>query len=379
MSWLCVRPEPRRRGAPTPAATSRSADPATLAAALAGRLVDALRLQGIAARVGWDGSAAEAPRTGRPWATVTLRVRPSAARTASASVAPAAADAASGALADALGSALGPLAPAPRSTGAAATPSSNAAAPAGAGPGAAVTLALPQPDAAAQPGEHARCATIGNRVVLALTRALARSSPRADASPPSPLRAHYEHCEHFDVWHQVPLVPQLTGMSCWAACAAMIVGWRDRLDVEPTEIAAGAGRWQAYREGLEPDDTGRFAATWGLVPDPRRSFTVADLRGLLEAHGPLWVGQADPDLHVICIVGMYGDGSEHGTFVRVNDPWPLGRGERYRLSVRELVARYRKAGAKGAIGAQILFAPSGRGSSRVRHQRLTRAVYTYGS
>src|SRR4029434_2401733 len=32
-------------------------------------------------------------------------------------------------------------------------------------------------------------------------------------------------------WNDVELVPQMTNMSCWAASAAMIVGWREQISI----------------------------------------------------------------------------------------------------------------------------------------------------
>ena len=147
--------------------------------------------------------------------------------------------------------------------------------------------------------------------------------------------------EQFDIWLEVPLVPQLTGMSCWAAAAAMIIGWRDCIDIDPEEVARASGRWSDYRDGMHPHDIDSFARAWGLHIEPAGSLTVARLRELLERHGPLWVGEASAGLHVIVIAGAHGDGTPEGTFVRVLDPWPEGRGERYTLSAAELLGNLR--------------------------------------
>jgi hypothetical protein len=175
--------------------------------------------------------------------------------------------------------------------------------------------------------------------------------------------------ERFDVWHEVPLVQQLTGMSCWAAAAAMLVGWRDRIDIEAEEVAAGAGYWEAYRDGLTPEDVQTLADAWGLVIEPPRNYTVSSLRELLERNGPLWVGEASPGLHVVVITGMRGDGTPHGTQVRIADPWPVGTGERYSISFAELQRNLETAAGISGVPAQVLHT-SGRGRSRsVFHQR----------
>ncbi|MEM7309966.1 MAG: papain-like cysteine protease family protein [Planctomycetota bacterium] len=183
--------------------------------------------------------------------------------------------------------------------------------------------------------------------------------------------------EHFDLWHEVPLVPQRTGMNCWAAAAAMVIGWRDQLPLETEEIfpapgGASSPRGAAAHEvGLEPRDVAELARTWGLVVEPPRTYTVASLRELLSAHGPLWVGQADPDLHVIVVAGMHGDGSPAGTRVRINDPWPIGRGERYNVSFRELAQRFQAAKDLAGIHAQVLHAGARRGGGSRLYTRST--------
>src|SRR6185436_14236306 len=133
-----------------------------------------------------------------------------------------------------------------------------------------------------------------------LAEAIARAVVvERDGAHPTTVRE--PQADRFDVWHEVPLVQQLTGMSCWAAAAAMIVGWRDCIHIEAAEVARGAGRWEAYRDGLEPGDVERFARAWGLEVAPPRELSVAELRALVTACGPLWVGEASPGLHVIVV------------------------------------------------------------------------------
>ena len=163
-----------------------------------------------------------------------------------------------------------------------------------------------------------------------------------------------ESRREFDVWNEVPLVPQTTGMSCWAAAASMIVGWRDRIPVDPVEVASGAGRWEAYRDGLEPNDVATLARTWGLTVEPVHELTSESLRRTLQEYGPLWVGEASPALHSIVVTGIRGDGTPDGTYVRINDPWPVGRGERYVLRFRDFAAHILAAHEAVGEHAQLL-------------------------
>jgi hypothetical protein len=163
----------------------------------------------------------------------------------------------------------------------------------------------------------------------------------------------------FDIWHEVPLVQQLTGMSCWAAAAAMVVGWRDCVALEAEDVVAGAGHWGAYRDGLEPREVESFARTWGLVVARPADISVASLRELLERHGPLWVGEASPSLHVVVLAGMHGDGTREGTFVRIADPWPIGRGERYTIPFTEFRTNLMNAAALAGGRPQFLHTAPG--------------------
>lgn len=126
-----------------------------------------------------------------------------------------------------------------------------------------------------------------------------------------------------DVRHTVQLVPQQTGYSCWAAGAAMLAGWRDRMSIDPSQIASATGYWAQYAAGLHPEDTTMFRA-WRLTPEPSTSYTVAGFAALLRRHGPLWVASAEPGPHIRVVTGMVGDGTPNGTLVYINDPWETG-------------------------------------------------------
>lgn len=126
-----------------------------------------------------------------------------------------------------------------------------------------------------------------------------------------------------DVRYEVELVPQQTGMSCWAAGAAMVVGWRDRVCIDPSEVANAAGYWAQYAEGLQPEDTTVFAV-WGLEPEPAMCYSVEGFADLLTSYGPLWIAAAVPGPHVRVVTALWGDGTVDGTNVAINDPWETG-------------------------------------------------------
>jgi N-acetyl-anhydromuramyl-L-alanine amidase AmpD len=121
-------------------------------------------------------------------------------------------------------------------------------------------------------------------------------------------------------------VPQMTGMSCWAAAAAMVVGWRDRVSINPEEIARGAGHWSEYSTGLYPNDHDDLARAWGLAMEPGMSYSVQGFANLLQDNGPLWIGVALPSGHAVVAIGVSGDGTPEGSVVHYHDPWPVGTG-----------------------------------------------------
>lgn len=176
--------------------------------------------------------------------------------------------------------------------------------------------------------------------------------------------------ESFDVnWTDVELANQLTDMSCWAASAAMVVGWRDRMSIDPSAIAAGTGDWAAYAKGLQPADIQTLANVWRLTAEAPQSFAIDGLRELLQAKGPLWVAAAVPGLHAIVVTGMYSDGSVDNTFVRINDPWDRDpgtpgapgaylnthdHGSQYVLTLQQFTQEYETPATYPNVNIQIL-------------------------
>ncbi len=118
-------------------------------------------------------------------------------------------------------------------------------------------------------------------------------------------------------WDEVELVPQSDDMGCWAAAAAMIIGWRDRMSLSPEAIREICGRTGSH--GLDLPQTEAFAKEMGLSFELPACYTVDGFRSLLASKGPLWVGAARPQPHVVVVTGMYSDGVD--TFVRIADPW----------------------------------------------------------
>jgi Papain-like cysteine protease AvrRpt2 len=102
----------------------------------------------------------------------------------------------------------------------------------------------------------------------------------------------------------------------------MVVGWRDRISIDPTELAHGVGLWAAFTRGIFASEFAELRDGFGLQSEALQSYSIDAFRGLLENKGPLWVGAAAPGPHVIVVTGLYGDGSPDGTdtYVRIADP-----------------------------------------------------------
>ena len=131
--------------------------------------------------------------------------------------------------------------------------------------------------------------------------------------------------ESSSISYDVQLVPQTTRMSCWAAAAAMIVGWREQISIDPEDIARGINGWEPYYRngGLPPDNTEMFSV-WGLQYEYPQTYTVEGFIDLLEV-GPLWVAtDLSGGAHVVVVSGIQGDGTPDGTILTIMDPWERG-------------------------------------------------------
>jgi len=172
------------------------------------------------------------------------------------------------------------------------------------------------------------------------------------------------HSPSINISHSVQLVPQRTNVSCWAASAAMIVGWRDNVSIDPAEIARGTGYWKTYYRngGLPADDVNMFYR-WGLSLLPAQTRTVEGFAQELES-GPLWVGTDGGTMgHVIVVAAMRGDGTPDGTLVTIYDPWqrgmrtftPTNRGSIYTETYTQFVARQERLINRTGANPNILY------------------------
>jgi N-acetyl-anhydromuramyl-L-alanine amidase AmpD len=149
-------------------------------------------------------------------------------------------------------------------------------------------------------------------------------------------------------WADVELVPDQGRASCWAAALAMVVGWRDRMSIDPAQIEAKA----------PGGDRAALATAWDVTIEPNAAYDLNELCKELVLHGPLWAAAGQPrDLHAFVITAMCGDGTEDGTVVTIDDPWgqltgspaqpksnpTTGQGSTYVIPFRKLAAQYNPA------------------------------------
>lgn len=168
-------------------------------------------------------------------------------------------------------------------------------------------------------------------------------------------------------WDDTPYQPQSSTSSCWAAAAAMVVGWRDRMCIADSEIARYVPVIDAYRNGLPPSNRVTLGEAWNLVAEPPASYTIEGFRRMLADYGPMYVGMnwdRQGGGHARVLVGMESRGAEDGsdTTMFLYDPWPDTPG-RIRMPFNEFVQLYegRMTETGGVVDVQILHADSAAG------------------
>lgn len=142
--------------------------------------------------------------------------------------------------------------------------------------------------------------------------------------------------------YDVPLIPQTTSMSCWAASIAMILGWKHQASFDPQLIAANPGGLSympEFTKGLDPNDRYILERN-GFAIEAPQCYMLRAVQALIDAHGPLWVASAAPAPHIRVVTGYEGER------LFINDPAPVNSGSRYERSFASFF------GAMETLGAQ---------------------------
>jgi len=150
------------------------------------------------------------------------------------------------------------------------------------------------------------------------------------------------------IWYDVPLIPQPTDDSCWAAAMAMVVSFYQNNTILPQQIAASVSLnlhssygWSYLHQA---------AREWGL-----RSLNITpnivDFPQLLKEHGPLWLVVTGDPSHAVVLTGT------DGIRFSWNDPSPpnVGR-QNIQMPITRLARRFGTVIDKiGTSNFQVLY------------------------
>jgi ABC-type bacteriocin/lantibiotic exporter with double-glycine peptidase domain len=122
----------------------------------------------------------------------------------------------------------------------------------------------------------------------------------------------------------VPLIPQPTDVSCWAASLSMVLSYRDSKSYAPESVASTAG--MDVTSGYGWGEIANAVSTWGLRTEGPACGLPEYWAGLLSSYGPIWIVEVGNPNHAVVVVGVNGDGTQEGTTVTLNNPWPPNSG-----------------------------------------------------
>jgi papain like cysteine protease AvrRpt2 len=140
--------------------------------------------------------------------------------------------------------------------------------------------------------------------------------------------------------YAVPLIPQTTSMSCWAACIAMMLAWKNQASYDPQGIAAnngGVSYLPSFDNGLDPNDRYILERN-GFELDYPKCYTLGAIQGIVDEHGPLWVASAAPAPHIRVVTGY------SGQTLFINDPGPVNAGSQYPSSFTDFFGKMEALG-----------------------------------
>lgn len=121
------------------------------------------------------------------------------------------------------------------------------------------------------------------------------------------------------------LIPQQKTMSCWYACAQMLIQWkRESLHMSlmghpDPENVPELVRWRTQDNGITNKKIIELARVLGLEAVPPMSPTIEYMGQLMMRYGPLWTNGVR---HIVVIAGI---NQVRGNFL-VYDPMPVGKG-----------------------------------------------------
>lgn len=128
-----------------------------------------------------------------------------------------------------------------------------------------------------------------------------------------------------DIVFKVPIITQLTSLTCWLAAAEMVLAYRSLALVIGAKYRKETFLKYIHNTPLDWDAIEAFAAEVGLNTLSRQAWigsgTRSDYHRALLLHGPLWVAGSfirnTLAGHAVVVVGVKGDQ------LIINDPNPL--------------------------------------------------------
>src|SRR4051794_26868111 len=125
----------------------------------------------------------------------------------------------------------------------------------------------------------------------------------------------------------VPFVKQ-KGNTCWAACAAMMHGWRNQMDISLSGVVQYAGNpyidYLKRQKAIPLDEIGNFGYAMDIKCLASRSFSSNQFFNLMASRGtPLMVCIRQPNVtghHFYVVTRMYNDDDNGMATVLLNDP-----------------------------------------------------------
>ena len=136
--------------------------------------------------------------------------------------------------------------------------------------------------------------------------------------------------------HNITLFGQPTNMTCWSAAATMIGG-----NVQ----SVGSGRAATGTDGglsmpIQTIETFIAGQGWRMQNNQSRP-GMSSLLPVFQ-RGPAWIAfEGGHFRHAVVASGVWGDGTDDGTVVRIHDPWPPGRGTVYGTAYVDRTMRLR--------------------------------------